>query len=300
MIIGGVTRVIPLTGVTLPFVSYGGSSLVANFVILALLLRISDETRARSRRARPRVAVEPARRRRRSDTGGAVNRGDPPRRARGASSSLLVLVAQLTYLQVVDANKLADDPRNVRAQLRDINRPRGEIVTADGEVVGQVGHVDRRAPTSSTSASTRSAPLFTQIVGYQSFVVGNTGVEKSYNDELVGRSLRPRSCRTSATSSRASTDTGTRRARRSTPRCSGSRRRRSATSAGSVVLLDVKTGGIVAMYSNPTFDPQPLAGPRHRRPSTRTSSCSTANPDKPDAAAARTASSTRRARRSRW
>ena len=48
IIVGGVTKAIPLTGLTLPFVSYGGSSVVGNFIVTGLLLVVSEQAGKRS------------------------------------------------------------------------------------------------------------------------------------------------------------------------------------------------------------------------------------------------------------
>ena len=167
---------------------------------------------------------------------------------------LLLLVAQLTYLQVVDAKKLADDPRNSRTYLRDFTRPRGEIISADGKILA------RSIPSDDEYQLQRVYPygeLFSQIVGYQSVVVGSTGIEKEYNDVLSGRktSLNLRNIGDLLLGKQQTGNVVL------SLRVDAQLMAKEALGdqQGSVVVTDPKTGAIIAMYSNPSFDPTPLA-----------------------------------------
>ena len=136
VIIGGVTRVIPLTGVTLPFISYGGSSIVANFVLLALLLLISDRARREAPAPRGAFALE-----------GAMNR-----QIVKLFGFIVVLFAVLigftSYWSVFDAKALKDKEANKRPLLEQQQIKRGRILAADGTVLARSvpkGHGDGAA-----------------------------------------------------------------------------------------------------------------------------------------------------------
>lgn len=169
---------------------------------------------------------------------------------------LLLLVGQLTYLQVVDADNLKNNPLNVRKILDDFNRPRGQILTSDGAIVAT------STPTTGGDFKyQRTYPLgdlFAQISGYQSFVVGNTGVEASYNNVLTGHDVGLQL-----------SDIGglfTGKDKTGNVVLSISQQAQQAArdalegQRGSVVAIDVRTGEIVAMFSNPTYDPNVMAG----------------------------------------
>ena len=169
---------------------------------------------------------------------------------------MMLLVGQLTYLQVVDAKQLAHDPRNGRDRLKDLRAPRGTIISEDDQIlaVSKPSHdeyaLQREYP---------RGPLTAQIVGYQSLVVGTTGLERTYNDVLAGRGRSTLGLRDVVDFLRGTKRVGN---LRTSLRVDVQlvAKQALAEQRGSVVVLEPSTGRIVAMYSNPTFDPQPLTG----------------------------------------
>lgn len=163
-----------------------------------------------------------------------------------------ILFLQLNNLQVLQADKLSNASGNIRKVLDVYSRPRGVIQTSDGVVVA------RSVPTNDTFKFQRqypAGPLFAQITGYFSFVYGSSGVEQTYTSQLAGRTVPLQHLSDLLTTRTRTEDV--------TLTISNQLQQVAASSLGqrlgSVVVLNPSNGNILAMYSSPTFDPNPLA-----------------------------------------
>jgi|YNPBryantNP2012_1023418.scaffolds.fasta_scaffold00403_2 cell division protein FtsW (lipid II flippase)/cell division protein FtsI/penicillin-binding protein 2 len=239
VIMAGNARLAPIAGVTLPFVSYGGSSLLMSFVTIALLLRISEAgenleppTAPESRTVKITLSL--------------------------VSGMLLMALGLLAiicgYWAVVRAETLrtrADNPRRVLYEQRIM---RGRILDRRGIVLAYMepqgnGRLARRYP----------LPEAAPVVGYASLHHGTGGIEATLDAELRGQAHRtawqtvwdellhrpPRGSDIQLTLD-SELQTMAQQALKGQP--------------GAAVVLDALTGEVLALASSPTFDPQRLDG----------------------------------------
>ncbi len=242
VIMAGNAKLAPITGVTLPFVSYGGSSLLMSFITLGFLLRISASKRRGSSWGD-------------RETGWGETAALPiPQLVSVLMLALALLAATCGYWSVVRAVPLRardDNPRRVLYEQR-IRRgrilDRHQDVLADIEI-GPDGVVARRYP----------VPEAAPPLGYASLRYGTSGIEAAFDAELRGEAGRstwqaawddllhtpPR-----GQSVQSTLDTAL--------QVAAQRALTDGRRVGAVVLLDSVTGEILALASSPTYDPERL------------------------------------------
>ncbi|HQK92450.1 MAG TPA: penicillin-binding transpeptidase domain-containing protein [Armatimonadota bacterium] len=237
IIIAGVTKAIPMTGITLPFLSHGGSSLLASGLALGLVLKLSQECNlAMEQRCVAETPWPGAR---------------PWPLARLHVFLFATLTLRVGYWQIVRGPELSVHPRNPRLLAVERSIERGKIVDRNGVVLAGPGQ----------NPGERVYPqgrLFSHVVGYRDERYGLAGVEAEASGCLLGLTERQGSILDVI-------QRGDRRARgydvRLTLDAALQRRAwdRLGNRRGAVVALDPATGEILALAAKPSFDPAQVA-----------------------------------------
>lgn len=247
IIVGGVTRLIPLTGITLPFISQGGSSLIASFIIVGCLLRCGDEGTGVDSEMRHTGTIGS------HGANSVLGRVALGKRLTGTmffySLLFAVLVANLTYIMVIKAPEYQNMPSNNHTMAREATMERGTISTIDGTVLAQSVRQDDGTYKREYPAGTLAA----HVVGYTSQKFGAAGIEAAYNDTLRGE--QNFASFTDVVNSLAGIQT---KGNDVTLTIDATIQRAAQNvlegQVGACVVMNPETGAVLALASSPTFD----------------------------------------------
>ena len=256
IIVGGVTGLIPLTGITLPFMSQGGSSLISSMLIVGLLLKAGNEATGLSCEMTSTMQI--GRIKAALGQQGILGRASLGHRLTMLVGCLSLFIAvamgNLAYVQVVQADDIQNREGNNHTLARQASRERGAILTSDNVTLAKSVKNDDGTYSRTYPQKTLAA----QTVGYYSQQYGSAGLEASLSSTLVGDD----SFETIGDAIRAAA--GIQTSGNDVVLTLNSKIQKAAQdvlegSTGACTVLDTKTGAVLAQASAPGYNANDVA-----------------------------------------